>query len=100
MSLCLGQEAQALGDDSPASELKPPALSPAAVTLHHLCLGPSWSRIVVSAASALALGPEAPGAWEEARNKAGWEPEWGPTLPYRPDRAGRGLKMKLEAGRL
>lgn len=31
----------------------------------------------MSAASALALGPAA-GAREEARNKAGQEPEWGP----------------------
>lgn len=73
------QEVQALSDDSLASQLKPPALSPAAPTPPpYLWLGPSWSWIVVSAASALASGPAAPGAWEKARNKAGWEPEWGP----------------------
>lgn len=96
VSVCLGQEAQALGDDSPASQLQPPALSPAAPAPSGWDQAGAW--FVVSAASALALGPAAPGAWEEARNKAGWEPEWGPPLPRRPDRAGRSLR-KHEAER-
>lgn len=60
MSVCLGQEAQALGDDSPASELKPPALSPAAVTLPPPLSGTKLEQDCCVCSFSSGFGPRSP----------------------------------------